>query len=275
MRIQIHHETTYRFEMPASYSVQALHLKPMETGTQKLIRWKLVFPNTASWTETQDVFGNVLHMLYVSRPHNNVTISAVGEVETQKSNGVLTGVREHFNPSFYLRVTPLTMFNDAIDELAMRARKASDGSDLDTAHKLMEAVREVIDYRVGETDARTNAVQALEQGFGVCQDHTHVFLAAARRIGLPARYISGYLQTAPDGEHEAGHAWAEAYIDGLGWVGFDVANRICSTEAYVRVATGLDYLDAAPVRGYRRGGGEESLDVRLKVDAEPGKNAQQ
>lgn len=275
MRIQIHHETTYRFEMPAAYSVQALRLKPIETGTQKLIRWKLVFPSTASWTESQDAYGNVLHMLYVSRPHDLVTISAVGEVETIDSNGVLSGVSERFGPEFYLRVTPLTTFNDAIDELAMGARARSDGSDLDIAHRLMQAVREAIDYRVGETDTRTNAAQALEQGFGVCQDHTHVFLSAARRIGLPARYVSGYLKTSPDGEHDAGHAWAEAYIDGLGWVGFDVANRICPTEAYVRVATGLDYLDAAPVRGYRRGGGEERLDVRLKVGDAGHGNTQQ
>jgi len=130
---------------------------------------------------------------------------------------------------------------------------------------LMDAVRDAIDYRVGETHASTNAAEALEHGFGVCQDHTHVFLAAARRIGIPARYVSGYLRIGEEGEHDAGHAWAEAYIDGLGWVGFDVANRICPTEAYVRVASGLDYLDAAPVRGYRRGGGEESLDVRLRV----------
>jgi transglutaminase-like putative cysteine protease len=131
----------------------------------------------------------------------------------------------------------------------------------------MGGVRDAIDYRIGETHAETTAAEALAHGFGVCQDHAHVFISAARHAGMPARYVSGYLWDPRDTEYEASHAWAEAYIDGLGWVGFDVANRICPTDAHIRVACGLDYLEAAPARGLRRGGGEETLEVRLRVDA--------
>jgi transglutaminase-like putative cysteine protease len=125
----------------------------------------------------------------------------------------------------------------------------------------MLAIRERVDYVVGVTSSATTAAEALAQGRGVCQDHAQVFAAAARCLGHPARYVSGYLWTEA-GTSDANHAWAEAHVDGLGWVGFDPANP---TEAYVRVAIGLDYLEAAPVRGVRRGVAEETLDVAVDV----------
>jgi transglutaminase-like putative cysteine protease len=122
-------------------------------------------------------------------------------------------------------------------------------------------------FDVGTTDATTPAAQAFALGHGVCQDHAHVFIAASRSLGFPTRYVSGYLLRS-DGTviQEAGHAWAEAHVPGLGWVGFDPANGVSPTDAYVRVAVGLDYLGAAPVRGTRYGGGEEILDVHVRVD---------
>jgi transglutaminase-like putative cysteine protease len=133
----------------------------------------------------------------------------------------------------------------------------------------MNRVRDRLDYRPGATDATTTATAALAQGYGVCQDHSHVFIAAARFLGIPARYVSGYLWTGVDDRpYDASHAWTEAHVPGLGWVGFDAANRICPTENYVRVAVGLDYDAAAPVRGLRRGPAEESLDVEVHVRRE-------
>jgi hypothetical protein len=124
-----------------------------------------------------------------------------------------------------------------------------------------------IRYDIGLTDAATPAASALARGHGVCQDHAHVFVSAARGLGFPARYVSGHLFR-EDGRtlQEAGHAWAEAHVPGLGWVGFDPSNGVSPTDAYVRIAVGLDYLEAAPVRGTRYGGGEESLEVRITVD---------
>lgn len=266
MRIQIQHETVYRYAEPASYSIQALRLKPLDTGSQKVLRWHLQFPATASLKETRDVYGNILQMLYVERPHDEIALRVTGEVETSDRSGVVSSVQEFFRPRFYLRGTPLTAADEAIVALAEKAKVASDRSDLDIAHRLMDHIRDALDYRVGETHAATTAAEALAQGSGVCQDHAHVFIAASRHLGIPARYVSGYLWTEAGNEHEAGHAWAEAHVDGLGWVGFDVANRICPTANYVRVASGLDYLEAAPVRGLRRGGGQETLEVRLRVD---------
>ena len=132
-------------------------------------------------------------------------------------------------------------------------------------HALMTARARPRRVRVGVTDAHTAAAEALKDGAGVCQDHAHIFIAAARVLGVPARYVNGYFVTGGEEPAEAHHAWAEAWIDGLGWVGFDLANRLCPTERYVRLACGLDASYAAPIRGTRRGGVEEVLDVVVEV----------
>ena len=265
MRISIEHETVYRYAEPASYSIQALHLKPLDMAGQKVVSWRLQIPANASLRETRDVYGNVLQMLYVERPHEEIALKVTGEVETADQNGLVVLSQERFAPTFYLRQTALSTPDEAVIALAERARVESDRSPLDIAHRLMEKVRDALDYQVGETNAATTAAEALMRGAGVCQDHAHVFIAAARHLGIPARYVSGYLWPDADAHHEAGHAWAEAHVEGLGWVGFDVANRICPTANYVRVASGLDYLEAAPVRGLRCGGGAETLEVHLRV----------
>lgn len=268
MLIQIRQETTYRYAASANYTMQILRVQPQDSGTQKVLAWRLTVPPFARLTEGHDAYRNILQTLYVDHPHGDITLTIEGEVETEDTGGVLRGVAEPFPAAFFLRQTELTTPDEAIRALAADARAASDGSPLDLAHRLMEKVRDVVDYRIGETHAATTAAEAIAHGYGVCQDHAHVFVSAARAEGMPARYVSGYLWDDVDTEYEASHAWAEAYIDGLGWVGFDVANRICPTDAHVRVACGLDYLEAAPVRGLRRGGGEETLEVRLRVDGE-------
>ena len=120
-------------------------------------------------------------------------------------------------------------------------------------------------YVVGATHVHTSAAEALKDGEGVCQDHAHIFISAARVMGLPARYVNGYFLTDSDEPAEAHHAWAEVWMGGLGWLGFDPANRLCPTDRYVRLACGLDSASAAPIRGTRRGGVEEALDVTVEV----------
>jgi transglutaminase-like putative cysteine protease len=172
-------------------------------------------------------------------------------------------------PEFFLRATPLTAPDDAIVALARDGARGDDT--IARLHGLMNGVRDRLDYRPGETDSTTNAAEALAQGFGVCQDHAHLFIAAARAAGIPARYISGYLWTGAGGQsYDAGHAWAEAHVAGFGWIGFDAANRLCPNENYIRVAVGLDYSAAAPVRGLRRGPAEESLSVEVQVRRQDG-----
>jgi transglutaminase-like putative cysteine protease len=163
----------------------------------------------------------------------------------------------------FLRDTPRTKPGKLVRELI---RGVTGDNDLARMHALMAAIHETVDYRPGTSDTDTTAEQALEKKSGVCQDHAHIFVAAARSLQIPARYISGYLMMEEKIEQAATHAWGEAHIPGLGWVGFDPANKICPDERYVRVATGLCYKDAAPVSGMRIGTPGEKLAVVVKVE---------
>ncbi len=147
--------------------------------------------------------------------------------------------------------------------LAEQARDA-DGP-LAMAHRLSELVSGAIAYVPGATHAKTTAAEALAKGEGVCQDHAQALVACARHLDMPARYVSGYLFATEGDMAEAAHAWAEIFIAGLGWVGFDAANECCPDDRYIRLGSGFDAVDAAPIRGTARGTGEESLDVAVAV----------
>jgi transglutaminase-like putative cysteine protease len=199
---------------------------------------------------------------------SELVVAVDGEVETRNTEGVVRGAVERFPPSLFLRETPLTRADQAIAEFATEsARAASNGGDLNVMHHMLGRLHREMTFDTDPTHAATTANEAFALRRGVCQDLTHIFIAAARSIGIPARYVGGHFHRA-DGvtDQEAGHAWAEAYVRDLGWVAFDAANGICATEAHVRVAVGLDYLGAAPVRGVRHGGAGETLTVNVQVD---------
>ena len=179
--------------------------------------------------------------------------------------GIVSKLPHDLPPQVFLRTTPLTRSGTAIEHFA-DATLSSAGSTLDRLHALAARLHAELRFDTGATAVDTSAEQAASAGHGVCQDFTHIFIAVARRIGIPARYVSGHLFRR-DGQHvqEAGHAWAEAWIEDLGWTAFDPVNGICTDEAYIRVACGLDYQDAAPVAGARSGGGEEELKVEVRV----------
>lgn len=266
MRIRIDHATTYTYAAPARFIVQLLRLTPRSNEGQQVRAWGLETDVDARLRRAEDAFGNVVHALYTERPCDSLTVRVSGEVHTTETAGVLKGVTERLSPLVFLRETPLTRADAALVEFAEAARSA--GSPLDQLHGLMSALHGRMSFEVGATDAGHTAAEAFALGSGVCQDYAQIFIAAARRLGVPARYVSGHLVRS-DGqvEQDAAHAWAEAFVDGLGWVGFDAANGVCPGEAYVRVAAGLDSLGASPVRGTSYGGGAESLDVRLTVRA--------
>jgi transglutaminase-like putative cysteine protease len=189
-----------------------------------------------------------------------------GEVETRDTNGVVLGAVERFPPSLYLRATALTEPDEAIAGLAASVRADAGADDLNLLHQLLERLHRDVQFDTDPTHAATTAAEAYALKRGVCQDLTHIFLAAARSAGVPARYVSGYFRR-NDGvtDQDAGHAWAEAFVPRLGWVAFDPANGICTTDAHIRVAIGLDYLGAAPVRGTRYGGMDENLSVLIRI----------
>ena len=166
------------------------------------------------------------------------------------------------------------MPDDAIRAFAHTAAGLMAADPLEGLHHLVQVLHREVGFDTEPTHVATTAAEAFALKRGVCQDLTHILIAAARCLGIPARYVSGYLRRADQvHEQEAGHAWAEARIPGLGWVGFDAANGISVSEGHVRLAIGLDYLGAAPIRGSRHGGGAENLTVKLNV-GEPQQQSQ-
>lgn len=264
MDITIYHETAYQYEEPVGYSIQSLRMTPQTCDGQIVRRWSLQATDGAMHAFT-DSFGNVTHTLVIDQPHHEIKVIVKGNVRTSDTNGVISGTNEPFPTSFYLRETYQTRPDGSIAALA-RSVKGQNEDALNILHNLMEAIRESIDYKLDETDVLTTASEALANGAGVCQDHAHVFIACARALNIPARYVSGYLLYTDDGEDsEAAHAWAEAFVPDLGWVAFDVANNTCTTENYVRIGVGLDYQEASPIRGTSIGGGDEIMSVVVRV----------
>ena len=261
MRLVIRHQTSYRYSKPIAYAIQTLRLTPRPYEGLNLINWRVRGEARHELPHFIDGYGNLVHCHTVNRMHDQAAISVEGEVETRATDGIVRGAAEPLPPLFYLRPTRLTALTPAIADIALS--QAGTGFDRMTA--LMEVVHARLDYRVGVTQSTTTADEALKLGAGVCQDHAHLFIAASRALGVPARYVGGYLWAGGDGEYEASHAWVEAYIQDFGWVGFDPSNRARPNEAYVRASIGLDYWSAAPVRGVRRGEGEEALAVKVKV----------
>jgi transglutaminase-like putative cysteine protease len=217
-------------------------------------------PGSAKSLQFRDGFGNAVDLVTVGTPHRELAIEAEGTVETSDCSGVVAGLAKSIPPRVFLKETEQTRPDAAIRDLA---RSVGETDPLDRLHALAGLVRDRVDYVAGITDAHTGAAEALADAKGVCQDHAHIFISAARTLGIPARYITGYLVMDDTEPAEAHHAWAEAWIDPLGWIAFDVANRVCPTDRYVRLAAGLDAGYAAPIIGSRRGGASEKLDVTV------------
>jgi transglutaminase-like putative cysteine protease len=267
MHIRISHETFYHYDVATSGVIQTLRLTPRNHDGQYVIDWRMDVSEDCRLDAHEDAFGNIVHAFTADGPLTDLRVVVEGEVETQATHGIVRAAVERFPPSLYLRETSLTRVDAAIAEFARKSRATPAADPLLVLHHLVERVRTEIVYDTDPTHVGTTAAEALALRRGVCQDLTHIFIAAARSLGTPARYVSGYFHRA-DGvkRQEAGHAWAEAYLAELGWVAFDPANGICATEAHVRVAIGLDYLGAAPVRGTRYGGSGEQLAVAVHVD---------
>jgi transglutaminase-like putative cysteine protease len=264
MRIRVRHETTYRYDRAVDRTAQLIRLTPRDHAGQRVLTWRVAEAPDRALPQIDDGYGNILHLLTLNRQHTEATILAEGEVETSDTQGIVRQAVERLPPVFFLRQTAATEPDDAVAALGAEAAGIADA--VERLHRLMQLIRERVAYEVGVTAAGTTAAEALARGRGVCQDHAQIFLAAARQIGIPARYVSGYLwEGGREGPGEASHAWAEAHVAGFGWVGFDPANGQSPTEAYVRVAVGLDHLEAATVRGVRRGVAEESLSVSVEV----------
>lgn len=260
MQMYIRHETRYRYERPVKYSVQSLHLTPRRDLSQRALTWTITAPGRR--LEQVDAYGNISHLLTIEEPHREIQIVVRGVVETadaesRQDDGPLS-------PLAYLAPTQLTTPNDELRAFAHNALHAVT-EPRDRAQALAEAVFDAVRYKSGASDVQDSAAVAFRSGEGVCQDHAHVFIASARAVGMPARYVSGYLYTG-DTQDAASHAWVDIWLGpDIGWQSMDVTHKRPAVRTYCRLAVGRDYLDAAPVRGVRQGGGGEKMEAVVSV----------
>ncbi|AUC52334.1 MAG: transglutaminase family protein [Sagittula sp.] len=262
MRLKISHTTRYAFDAPVVSGLQQLRLTPRSGRNQTVTDWKMTITGGKQELSYDDHHHNKVNLISFDRDVTEVTVHCEGEVEVSENHGV---VGKHVGPVplwLYKRHTPRTKAGPGVKALL---RSVEGETVLDRCHKLMAALGEAVKYETGSSESTWTAEEAVTEGRGVCQDHTHVFIACAHEAGWPARYVSGYLMLDDTVAQDAMHAWAEVFVPDLGWVGFDASNQMSPDERYVRVAIGLDYSDAAPVNGLRVGGETEALNVAIEV----------
>lgn len=262
MLLKVSHQTRYNFTTSPAYGLQQLRLTPKSNAGQALLNWTLDIDGASVQAKYDDEHGNLTHLVALDSHLTELTIHSHGEIEMQDQGGVVGPHSGHMPLWLYGRATDLTQTGPQIQALAVDLLDTSQVSDF---HALSKRIAEKVTYTVGQTGATTTAEQAVKIGQGVCQDHAHIFIAAARHAGHFARYVSGYLMMDDRVDQDATHAWAEVWIDGLGWTGFDASNGISPDARYVRLATGLDYAQAAPISGLTVGGGGESINVDVQV----------
>ncbi len=265
MRIRIAHSTVYRYEPPAAGAIQVLRLSPRNHEGQYVVRWRIDVSPDARLAAHEDAFGNIMHVFTADGPLDELRVEVDGEVETQNTDGVVRGTVERFPPNLFLRDTVLTQSDAAICQFAQTARAAGQGQVLAELHTLLDRLHAEFVHEPESARASTNAGEVFARKAGTAADLTHIFVGAAHSLGIPARFVGGYFHQAEAGVEKSGHAWAEAYVEGLGWVAFDPANGFCPMDAHVRVAVGLDALGASPLRGTRYGVGAETREIAIKV----------
>lgn len=264
MLLKVRHESRYHYDRPVSYALQRLRMTPRTNSVQTVLDWNVTCIGATREVKYIDGYDNIVELVRHERNASEIALVAEGTVSTIDTSGVFGLDPVNIPTSMFLRETSLTNPGNEIADLA--ASISALQSELERMHALKEKLHARLTFDPGVTDTSTNAEDALVSGHGVCQDYAQIFIATARLTAVPARYVSGYLLIPGMEQQTASHAWAEAFISGLGWVGFDAANNTCPNEHYVRVAVGLDYRDAAPVSGIRMGEANEKLAVNLKVE---------
>ena len=211
MRLSVRHETHYDYDTPLAYSAQRLHLWPVDFASQKTIAWSIAAPGFERALSYWDGFGNRVHMITYGSIEGPVSVVAEGVVEVEDAAGVVRGLGCPAPEAVFLRQTKATAVTSALRSLA--ERQFTGRPVLDGLHALMNEIHAKVAYELGATHAHTTAAEAFADGRGVCQDHAHIFLAAARSAGIPARYAVGFSVSERDGERWLGrgrdaHAWA-------------------------------------------------------------------
>jgi transglutaminase-like putative cysteine protease len=266
MKLEIVHSTHYHYSGPIAESVMELRLRPMDGAGQRCVDFALELSSGIKPRGYVDGYGNQVHYFNLVKPHTRLSITSRSVVETGLPRPAEQG--EELVQDF-LRFRSPVKDVPGVRELAERHAVADGGSPEAIEHALDELTRTInrdFTYDRAVTNVYSSVDEVLELRAGVCQDFAHLFTAVARAMGVPARYVSGYIHD-PDavGAAAASHAWAEGWVPGKGWVGYDATRPVRTTEHHVRLAVGRDYSDAAPTRGIYVGSASGSMKIRVRT----------
>lgn len=275
MRIRISHSISYAYAEPARHITQILRLTPRDHDGQHVMSWRIEPTIDGRIRLGQDAYGNVTHTFSADGPISHLSIEVNGLIETTDLAGVVRGGVERVPAEVFHRDTPLSAPDEALRAFAVEATRGA-ATPLARMHALMDGLHGEMTCLPTAERTGIGAAAAFAARAGIAQDLAHVFMACARHLGQPARYVSGYVaQSDALPRADGAHAWAEAYLDDYGWIGFDCANGLCPIDTHVRVAAGLDFADAAPVRGARKGGSDERLEVLVSATEAVARQANQ
>jgi len=257
MRLKIEHTTTFTYDQPISEAYTEMRLKPLDTDGQHCLSFRLITEPKDEVLQYTDHFGNEVSHFDVIQPHQKLMVSALSEVATPD---VYTADASSLSPlDEFNYLSPTYYAPHAPNLIDLSASHKIGESPLETALSFMHVIHDTMKYEKGATDVDTTADKALTLGRGVCQDFSHIMLAACRVQSVPARYVSGYLYN--NGETAASHSWVDVFVPGHGWVSLDPTHNREQTGQYVRVAVGRDYEDVPPTRGIFKGNEKEKMEV--------------
>ncbi len=264
MRIRISHETTFTYAPAARSIIQNLRLTPRSHDSQYVMGWRVNVDLDVGLKLSEDSLGNVVQTFSLQKPTERLVVTAVGEVETSDAVGLVRGAVETLPSQMFLRASPLAQVNGALRDF-LDDSVGGVGDTLDRLHLIKSALHREMAFEAQSGAPPLAAHEAFALKRGGAADFAHAFIACARALEIPARFVSGYVAQGEESTRHGAFAWAEAETPGLGWLAFDAANDVCADERYVRVAVGFDTLTAAPFRAWRSGG-EESVAAAVRIE---------
>lgn len=265
MRAYIHYQLQIVYAEPVRALTDILRLTPRGFDSQHVQDWTVGVEPDARLRRSEDAFGNIVHACSHEGPLEQVTFFAEGEIETVDAAGVVQGQIEKFPLDIFLRDVEATRADEKMLQFVGDSL-AGEADPLGRMHVLMGALENACVFEPDETPAPRPAAEVFVAGKGSARELAQVFVACARARDVPARFISGFFLGDGAGEAGAHHAWAEVFVEPIGWIGFDCALGICPLGEHLRIAQGLDFYGAAPRRGAHFGYAKQETATRLSVD---------
>ena len=261
--LRIEHQTSYRYATKLTYAVLQVRLFPQSAKGHQIENWQCEILGGKKELSFKDHNGNLVWLVTSFPGTTEIIINTISKVKVFDLNGVSGREKDSIPLWIYKNQTLLTDLGKSSDKFISECE--DEIGSISWLHELAGAIKRQIKYKTAETEASSSAHDAVKKGLGVCQDHAHIFIGCCRSVGIPSRYVSGYLLLEGVEQQTAMHAWAEAFVPSLGWVGFDVSNGVSPDSKYLWIAQGSDYNDVSPIKGAIFGGLEEEMSVNLIV----------